>query len=102
MVLYQTLVASIGECEMILCMAVRHIFRMAEKGSPGCAASVGCTLLQAEMSHSKGGSESVCVNYDTSTALALASLDIILHRCTEALIWKFMQCYIRLSSVCLA
>lgn len=88
MLLYQTLDASISECEMILCMAVRHIFRMAEKGLPGCAASVGCALLQAVMSHSKGGSESVCVNYDTSTALALASLDIILHRCTEALIFE--------------
>lgn len=50
--------------------------QMAEKGLPGCAASVGCTLFQAAMSHSKGGSENVCVNYDTSTALALASLDV--------------------------
>lgn len=40
--------------------------------------SVGCTLLQASMSHSKGGSENVCVKYDTGTALALASLDVVL------------------------
>lgn len=68
----------------------RISFQMAEKGSPGCAASVGCTLLQAVMSHSKGGSENVCVNYDTSTALALASLDVILKRCTKAYILTFL------------
>lgn len=38
----------------------------------GCALSVGCTLLQASMSHSNGGSENVCVKNDTSAALALA------------------------------
>lgn len=62
---------------------------MAEKGSTSCA-SVGCTLLQASMSHSKGGSENVCVNYDTSTALALASLDVTLQRCTRAYILTFL------------
>lgn len=60
---------------------------MAEKGSPACAASVGCSLLQAVMSTSKGGSENVCVNYDTSTALALAGLDAVLHTCTGAVIF---------------
>lgn len=57
-------------------MVVRHHFKKAVKGSPGCAASVGCSLLQAVMSHSKGGSENICVNYDTSSALALACLDV--------------------------
>lgn len=73
-------------------------FQMAEKGSPGCAASVGCTLLQAVMSHSKGGSENVCVNYDTSTALALASLDVTLQRCTQAYIVTFfsvISCFLK-------
>lgn len=51
-------------------------FQKAVKGSPGCAASVGCSLLQAVMSHSKGGSENICVNYDTSSGLALACLDV--------------------------
>lgn len=32
------------------------------------------------MSHSKGGSENVCVNYDTSTGMALGSLDVLQHR----------------------
>lgn len=75
---------------------VRLLFQMAEKGLPGCAASVGCTLLQALMSPSKGGSENVCVNYDTRTALALASLDVILYRCTKACILTlncFMSCF---------
>lgn len=62
-------------------MTVRHLFKWLKKGSPCCAASVGCTLLQAVMSHSKGGSENVCVNYDTSTALASAILDVRLQRC---------------------
>lgn len=68
---------------MVLCRTVRYHLLKAEKGLTGCAPSVGCTLLQASMSHSKGGSENVCVNYDTSTALALASLDVILQRCTK-------------------
>lgn len=43
------------------------------------------------MSHSKGGSENVCVNYDTSTALALAILDVTLERCTKAYILTFIS-----------
>lgn len=40
----------------------------------GCALSVGCTLLRASMSHSKGGSENVCVKNDTGAGLALGSV----------------------------
>lgn len=71
---------------MLLCMAVKDCFQMAEKGLTGCAASVGCTLLKASMNHSKGGSENVCVKYDTDTALALASLDVVLKICTRLII----------------
>lgn len=72
---------------------------MAEKGSPGCAASVGCTLLQTVMSHSKGGSENVCVNYDTSTALALSILEVVLQRCSRAYIFLFFSPLVLLWSV---
>lgn len=52
-------------------------FQKAGKGFTGCAASVGCTQLQALMSPCKGGSENVCVNYDT------ARLAVIHHTRTE-------------------
>lgn len=77
---------------MILsCMAVDMAFEWLEKARPAVQRSVGCTLLQASMSHSKGGSEDVCVNYNTSTALALASLDVTLERCTKAYILTFIS-----------
>ena len=41
------------------------------------------------MSHSKGGSENVCVNYDTSTALALASLDVNMSQMFQGLYFTF-------------
>lgn len=71
--------SSTSDCEMMrLCMAVKDCFQMAEKGLTGCTASVGCTLLRASMNHGKGGSENVCVKYDTDTALALTGLDVVL------------------------
>lgn len=54
-----------------------------ENCSTGWTESVGCALLQASMSHSKGGSENVCVKYDTGSALALASLDAVLQICNK-------------------
>lgn len=33
----------------------------------------------------------MCVNYDTSTALALAILDVTLERCTKAYILTFIS-----------
>lgn len=74
---------------------------MAEKGSPGCAASVGCTLLQALMSPGKGGSEDVCVNYDTSSALALASLNVLhMHPGSEFDTFLFFFFILTALSVC--
>lgn len=70
--------SSTSDCEMmLLCVTVKNCFQMAENGLTGGAASVGCALLKASMNHSKGGSENVCVKYDTDTALALTSLDVV-------------------------
>lgn len=57
------------------------------------AASVGWTpLMQAVMSHSKGGSENLCVNYDTGTVQALTSLDVTLYRSTKAPVSFVISC----------
>lgn len=51
------------------------------------------------MSHSKGGSEDVCVNYDTSSAQVLFSLHVIFNRYSQTLILVFSQCFIILLCV---
>lgn len=66
----------------------------------GCALSVGCTLLQASMNHSKGGSENVCVKNDTGAALALSCQGC----CTSDLqqgfqIWHFSSCNVAVFSL---
>lgn len=61
---------------------ISHIFKWLKKArlAAAAAASVGCILLQASMSHGRGGSENACVNDDTGSALALGGLDVWFQR----------------------